>query len=95
MNTYFDDVSSTMRAHSVPMNRKIKQDAMVISTKPVFHECESLTVDRPMNMNMIVSMMLDSIFKTYSVVASDFFEMLNETYCFMTMPQKVILEIDR
>lgn len=36
--------------------------------------------------------MLDNIFKTYSVVASDFLEMLNETYCFITIPQNVILK---
>ena len=46
-----------------------------------------------MNMNMIVSIILESILRTYSVVASDFLEMLNETYCFITMPQNVILDI--
>ena len=78
----------------LPINRKTKQEARVMRTKPVFHECESLTVDRPMNIKMIVSIILDNIFKTYSVVASDFFEILNETYCFMTIPQNVILNVE-
>jgi len=52
-----------------------------------------LTVLRPMNMKMIVSIIEASIFSTYSIVAFDFFEILNSTYCFMNMPQKVIARI--
>ena len=79
----------------LPIKRKTRHEASVMKTKPVFHEWESLTVDKPMNMKIIVSIILDNIFKTYSVVALDFFEMLNDTYCFITIPQKVILKVKR
>ena len=60
-------------------------------TKPVFHEWVSEIVLRPMNMKMMVSMIEANIFKTYSMVELDFFDMLNSTYCFINMPQNVIL----
>ena len=44
-------------------------------------------------MKIIVSIMLASILSTYSIVAFDFFEILNSTYCFINIPQNVIARI--
>ncbi len=57
---------------------------------PVFHTWVSETTLNPIRTKMIVSIIEAAIFRTYSVVEQDFLDMLNSTYCFMNMPQKVI-----
>lgn len=76
---------------STPMNLKREHEIIVIMMNPVFHLKSSDIVLKPINMNIIVSIILAAIFSTYSMVELDFFDTLNSTYCFINMPQNVML----
>lgn len=84
-------------AESIPMSYPpivlyIRQLSIVMNMKATSHTCPLLIADVPNIMKMTVSVILLNILRKYLMVVCDLSEMLNITYCFMTIPQNVKLK---